>query len=416
MVTRRRRRTCRAATSSPSSYRGDPLEPARARARRAGTRTRRCYDALHDREVTDDWLDLLRRAGRRRPGSSAPVAPGVEPLPERRPEPGADRRAVQHLAGLRRRDVLKVFRRLAPGAATPTSRCTPALGGGRLPARRPRPVAGWIDATRAATSRCSGVPAGGIEGWDLATSSVRDLCARPTCTPTRSAATSPPRRERLGEVTAEVHAALRRVAARHRAPGTRRAGGARVAAARPTSRAPCRGPGPGAVRQAWRARLRRPAPAARPSPVTVQRDPRRPPPRPDDADRHRLEAARLRGRAGPPGRASGAPWTARCATSRACSAPSTTPPTSLLPTPAATPQTRVPRRRVGRAQPRRVLRRATPRRPGVTPASDACCCARSRPTRPSTRSSTRPASARAGCRSRSPRSPTGSRVWPPTAD
>ena len=65
----------------------------------------------------------------------------------------------------------------------------------------------------------------------------------------------------------------------------------------------------------------------------------------------------------------------------------------------------VPGGRVGRPQPRRVLRRLRRgRRPRPTLAR--CPAARaSRPTRPSTKRSTKPATVRAGCRSRSSRSP-----------
>ncbi len=59
---------------------------------------------------------------------------------------------------------------------------------------------------------------------------------------------------------------------------------------------------------------------------------------------------------------------------------------------------------VGRPQPRRVLRRLRRCARGSTPVATARCCGRSSWTRPSTRSSTRPAAGRAGCRSHCHRS------------
>ncbi len=99
-------------TASPSSTSSrssrDPSRPtssstscsARSRPTAAGCWV---YDALHDKDVTPGWLDRHPRRRRRGAGALRPVRSIARRHPGGRAEPGAHRRAVEHLAGLRRR-------------------------------------------------------------------------------------------------------------------------------------------------------------------------------------------------------------------------------------------------------------------------------------------------------------------------
>ncbi len=378
--------------------------PSSARRRAPDGRRRHLYDALHDKDA-HRALDRGHRRGahRRRPG--LPPRPHAHRAPTRRPLDRRRGRAEQHLGHLRRHGDPQG---LPQGLAGHQPRHRGARGPRRCREHAHRGAArlarGQLDrcdrrATRSRRAwrwprRSSRAPptAGSSPSPASATSTPRR-----TCTPTRWAATSPGEAQRLGAATAEVHAAL--------------------AAALPTGR--LEGKDLDDLADGMRTRLERTAAevaeltpyvaraAHAPSttwprwttPVAVQRV---------HGDFHlgqvmrTLEGWKLLDFEGEPARPLAERRGARVAGQGRRrdaallrlrgAAPARRPP--------ARRAARVPRHRVGRAEPGRLLRRAMPGPAAPTRARSPCCCARSRPTRRSTRCCTRPATGRPGCRSR----------------
>ncbi len=103
--------------------------------------------------------------------------------------------------------VLKVYRRPHPGLH-PDVEVHAALAERGLRATWPRPY-GWIDSPAGTLAFAQEFLSGGVEGWDLAKSSVRDLVREGDLHADEVGGDFAAEAERLGEVTAEVHAALR---------------------------------------------------------------------------------------------------------------------------------------------------------------------------------------------------------------
>ena len=297
--------------------------------------------------------------------------------PTDEPLAGDGRRAEQHLARLRRRGHPQGVPPAAAGTQ-PRRRAAARPRRGRQPTS-PRRWAGSTAAGRARTAsrrpaRLASPPVF-LRGAPTAGTWRRPACAtcspRPTCTPTRSAATSPREADRLGQATAEVHADLapRSSPASWPTPG-RPSWPPRCTSGSTRPSRPCRELA--AVRRRRRARATPSSPGST-DPVHGAARPRRLPPRPGAAHRRRLGAPRLRGRAGPAARRAAGAADARCATSRGCSAPSTT-----RPAPAPAPIRRpglAPRRRgradgVGRRATGARSATATPTSPARTPVTD----------------------------------------------
>ena len=255
------------------------------------------YDAVHDREAMAGWL---RAFDQPRDGAARCEFHRL-PGPRPRPRGALDavlRRAVQLLGGLRRR-------RAAQGVPQGHARREPRHRGARVLTEagsdHVAALYGWLEVDRTTSGRAA--PAGdapavpahrqrrlGRRRWPASAT----CSPRPTCTPTRWAATSPARRPgwasrwprctRPWPSTSPPHVRTRRAAGR---AGRRddRAGSTPPSTWCPTWRTYADG-----LRATFDAvaDVRRRAGAA---------GARRPPPRPDAAHRQGLEDRRLRGRA-----------------------------------------------------------------------------------------------------------------------
>jgi maltokinase len=162
------------------------------------------YDGLHDREITDDWLALIN--GERAVEGLVGHRVGQEPLPEG--GPSLVMTAEQSNTSLVYGDsiVLKVFRRPHVGMH-PDVEIHSALA--RVGCPHVARAYGWIDAPAGTFAFAQEFLADGVEGWDLAKSSVRDLMIEGDLHADEVGGDFAAEAERLGEVTAEVHQALR---------------------------------------------------------------------------------------------------------------------------------------------------------------------------------------------------------------
>ena len=179
----------RSSASGPSGETAEFLQRATSRPCSAPTGSAYYYDATLDPELACALLSV--------------VTEGKEQL---RTGPAGDRRAVQHLARLRRPD----HREAVPA---PARRAQPRCRGHRSRSigagfdHVAKPVASW----RATVTDLAFVQqylAGGAEGWALALTSLRDLYAAGPTTRPRPVATSAPRPTGLGQMTASMHLAL----------------------------------------------------------------------------------------------------------------------------------------------------------------------------------------------------------------
>ena len=306
--------------------------------------------------------------------------------------------------------ILKVFRRLQPGRqprhrdprrARPASAATHIAAAARL-GRRAESTASTY-----ALAMLQEFLTTATDGWELARPACATCSPRPTCTPTRPAATSPARPHRLGAAVAEVHADLAA------AFGTATLDAGRARATAPTAmhaRLDARGRSRARAAPTSRPGCARPIDDVRrrcATPVPVQRI---------HGDLHLGQALRTVARLDALDFEGEPAWP--LAERRPLDSPLRDVAGMLrsfdyagrhqLDRRRRRPAARLPGHRVGRAQPRRVLRRL--RRGGRPRPARARrrCCARSRPTRRSTRRSTRRATARPGCRSRWRRSTAGS--------
>ena len=360
------------------------------------------YDALHDRNVTGALLERFRT----QEASTSLTFRTVEgaEIPERRGLPRAHRRAEQHLARLRRPSATQGVPTAHPGM-NPDIEIHAALRGHRLSATSLRCSAG--SRARGPTHDTGEQVSGSLamlqtflvtatDGWKLALTSVRDLFAegdlhadevggdfagggvparrrpRPRCTP--PCARPCPRRCGPSSERRTTAAAMQRAASRRGRRGAGRAPGS-----------------PTTCQRAYHDL------AELDMPVSVQRV---------HGDLHlgqvlrtsvQLEAARLRGRAGAVDRRAACTWTRPCATSRACCDRSTTRPcTRCCPSTPTTPSS--PTAPVsGPSATAQAFCDGYAHGGGLDPMRrTASCCGPSRPTRRSTRWSTRRATARRG--------------------
>lgn len=162
------------------------------------------YDALHDRDVTGDWLDLLEQQRQVEGLDSHPLL--GHPLPE--VGPSLVMTAEQSNTSLVYGDslIMKFLRRPHPGLHPDVEVQTALAAVGCEHIAQPY---GWIESAAGTLAFAQEFLADGVQGWELAKTSVRDLLREGDLHADEVGGDFAAEAERLGEVTAEVHAALR---------------------------------------------------------------------------------------------------------------------------------------------------------------------------------------------------------------
>lgn len=171
------------------------------------------YDALHDKDCTDLWVEGVRRE-RRAPGLAFHREPGVGELPPGGPSivVGAEQSNTSLVFGDSL--ILKVFRKVSPGQNPDIEMHSALAAAGSRQIATPL---GWLEGTwaDAAAGEVTASLAmsqvflkGATEGWELALTSVRDLYAEADLHAAEVGGDFAGEAERLGAATAEVHAAL----------------------------------------------------------------------------------------------------------------------------------------------------------------------------------------------------------------
>lgn len=161
-------------------------------------------DALHDREVTGSWLALMN--------DGAEVGQmrfhRVGAVPVRTDHPSLIMTAEQSNTSVVFGDamILKVYRRVTPGPNPDVEVHTGLASVGCQHIARPL---GWVDSPFGTLAFLQEFLASGTEGWELAKASVRDLFVEADLHADEVGGDFAREAERLGAVTAEVHAALR---------------------------------------------------------------------------------------------------------------------------------------------------------------------------------------------------------------
>ncbi len=163
------------------------------------------YDALHDREVTDVWPRLIAAEATLGALSFHRVRDSAEIVLDR---PSLVFTGEQSNTTLAYGDamVLKVYRQVAPGV-NPDVEVHVALAGVACP-HIAAPL-GWVESPDGVLAFLQEFLVGATEGWESAQASVRDLFVEADLHPGDCGADFAGEAERLGTVTAEVHAALR---------------------------------------------------------------------------------------------------------------------------------------------------------------------------------------------------------------
>ena len=165
------------------------------------------YDALHDRDVTGLWPELIARGA---------TIGDVTFHPVEHPEGSQivlDRTSIvltgeQSNTTLAFGDamVLKVYRRVSPGINPDVEI---HLGLDRVGCPHVAAPLGWVDSPDGVLAFLSEYLVGGSQGWESAQVSVRDLFMEGDLHPSDVGGDFAGEAERLGQVTAEVHASLR---------------------------------------------------------------------------------------------------------------------------------------------------------------------------------------------------------------
>ncbi|MFI5098973.1 MAG: aminoglycoside phosphotransferase [Actinomycetes bacterium] len=162
-----------------------------------------CYDALHDRDVTGVWPRLMDEEATLDSVRFHRVGPRIE----------ADRPSLV-LTGEQSNTTLvygdamalKIYRQVAPGV-NPDVEVHLALDSVGCP-HIATPL-GWADSDDGVLAFLQEFLIGGTEGWESAQASVRDLFVEADLHPSDVGSDFAGEAERLGRVTAEVHAFLR---------------------------------------------------------------------------------------------------------------------------------------------------------------------------------------------------------------
>lgn len=166
------------------------------------------YDALHDKDVTQAWLEGIRRAS-----ADGPLhfVRNVEAAEIPTGEPSLVLTAEQSNTSLMYGDIaiLKVFRRLQPGV-NPDIEIHTALGerGAQHVAKLLGSVGGDIDGEPYALAMLQEYLTTATDGWELAKISVRDLMAEADLHADEAGGDFAGEAERLGAAIAETHADL----------------------------------------------------------------------------------------------------------------------------------------------------------------------------------------------------------------
>jgi maltokinase len=164
------------------------------------------YDALHDREVTEVWPQLIAAEATVGELTFHRVqAAAVEIALDR---PSLVFTGEQSNTTLAYGDamVLKVYRQVAPGV-NPDVEVHVALA--RVGCPHIAAPLGWVDSPDGVLAFLQEFLVGATEGWESAQASVRDLFVEADLHPGDCGGDFAGEAERLGSVTAEVHAALR---------------------------------------------------------------------------------------------------------------------------------------------------------------------------------------------------------------
>jgi maltokinase len=177
-----------------------------------------CYDALHDRDVTDLWPRHMRDeatvgAIAFHHAPQVPAAPATTAAEGRAPQIETGRPSLvltgeQSNTTLAYGDAmaLKVYRQVAPGV-NPDVEVHLALHGVGCP-HIATPL-GWAESQDGVLAFLQEFLVGGTEGWESAQASVRDLFVEADLHPSDVGSDFAAEAERLGRVTAELHASLR---------------------------------------------------------------------------------------------------------------------------------------------------------------------------------------------------------------
>lgn len=163
------------------------------------------YDALHDREVTMVWPELI--------SAEATVGeltfhrvPGAALIPLDRPSLVFSGEQSNTTLAYGDAMVLKVYRQVAPGV-NPDVEVHVALAA--VGCQHIAAPLGWVDSKDGVLAFLQEFLVGATEGWESAQASVRDLFVEADLHPADCGADFAGEAERLGVVTAELHEALR---------------------------------------------------------------------------------------------------------------------------------------------------------------------------------------------------------------
>jgi maltokinase len=166
-----------------------------------------CYDALHDREVTSAWPRLMHEQAQIGEVTfhSTEAATGLRIELDR---PSLVLTGEQSNTTLAYGDAmaLKVYRQVA-GGVNPDVEVHLALHSVGCP-HIATPL-GWVDSPDGVLAFLQEFLLGGTEGWESAQASVRDLFVEADLHPSDVGSDFAGEAERLGRVTAEVHASMR---------------------------------------------------------------------------------------------------------------------------------------------------------------------------------------------------------------